>query len=85
MPRSEHTNNGHEQISVPTYPYKTANGSTVLNMGLRFLQLSTFITPFSLSDGTLFVPCRYTCPSLRTSPLVIVTVNQILTPPCGPH
>jgi len=29
--------------------------------------------------------CRYTCPSLRTSPLVIVTANQILAPPSGPH
>ena len=28
---------------------------------------------------------RYTCPSLRTSPLVIVTANQILAPPSGPH
>jgi len=29
--------------------------------------------------------CRYTCPSLRTSPLVIVTANQILAPPSAPH
>jgi len=29
--------------------------------------------------------CRYTCPRLRTSPLVIVTANQILAPPSGPH
>jgi len=32
MPQSEYTNNDHEQISAPTYPYKTASGSTVLNM-----------------------------------------------------
>jgi len=29
--------------------------------------------------------CRYTCPSLSTSPLVAVTANQILAPPSDPH